>query len=143
MSHHHFFVTYRGIQNKLEKQIFSLDKGLYFLNLKYSGVIKRFLVDSGAEISIIFKNILNQSEVIEDNKIKINGISGYRESIGETNLKLETGTGDVFQHKFMVMDQFDENFSGVLGSNFMWKFKAILNFETQQISLKIGKKEQH
>lgn len=93
------------------------------------------LIDTGASISIIFKEVVNKNEKLNlDNKIKINGISGATTSQGSTDLCIGL-KGVSVKHKFFLMNSFDSEIHGVLGSDFFQKYNANINYENSTFSL--------
>ena len=115
--------------------------GLNFVQMYYRGRKRKFLVDTGATISVIFREWVHSNDEIRKSKtITIKGISGSTKSLGSACLKLQIVNLCVC-HEFNVMNAFETDVHGVLGSDFLQKYSAVINFEKYIISLNINATE--
>lgn len=107
-----------------------------YIELNYINKTIKFLVDTGAEISMIKEKIIND-EINYDKIIKIKGLGPeIFETIGQVNLNLYKDR-EIFFHDFHVIH--GKNLiecDGILGRDFLTKFKAIINYKTNSITLK-------
>lgn len=104
--------------------------GLNFVRVRFGMDELKLLVDSGATLSILFSSCISSKQILDNvNKVKIMGIAGSTYSLGSTNIELKVGQCNI-KHEFQVINDFDSNFQGVLGSDFFCKHAAILNYET-------------
>ncbi|KAG5870878.1 hypothetical protein JTB14_002558 [Gonioctena quinquepunctata] len=86
-------------------------------------------VDTGASVSIIFKQYVNKSEVIDrSEKDRITGISGSTTSEGKAYITLQANDTKLC-HPFLLMEAFDNDMHEVLGSDFFHKHNAIIDYE--------------
>lgn len=93
---------------------------VYINNLK-------FLVDTGASVSLL-KQQHCPREIQYQRTIKIRGISGNMMTLGTCELMLKIGSNRV-QHEFHVIpNNFETSFSGILGSDFLSKYKSIVDY---------------
>lgn len=119
-----------------ENKIFKVN-GLNTIQVQYGNNKLQFLIDTGASVSIMFSKILKQYGFINKQDIvKINGINGHTYSIGSTELNLKIQSHFI-NHKFLVMNHIDDNFQGILGTDFLIKYKASINYENFSMSLNI------
>lgn len=120
-----------------ETNTFTID-GMNTIRMKYGLHELNFLVDTGASVSIIFSKYLKPNQVVNSQQIvKINGINGYTHSIGTAIIDLQIQNYLVNQ-KFLVVSSSDTNFHGILGTDFLLKHKAIINYENFSLSLSIN-----
>lgn len=112
------------------KEVMTLSMtGLNFVRMRYGMNELKFLIDTGASISLIFASCLESNEYINNrDKIKIKGIAGTKETIGSCNLTLDLGK-ELLTHKFHTVHDFDLEFNGVLGSDFFEKYLVNINYE--------------
>ena len=100
-----------------EKVAFSAN-GLNFISVHHQNDELLFLIDSGASVSIIFEEYVDENVVIVDSNknTEIKGISGSIFSRGETRLQLRLKDVSI-NHEFLIMKSFDNTIHGVLGLN--------------------------
>lgn len=85
------------------------------------------MIDSGASVSIFNEQKINlNQEVVENNKCIIKGVtSGEIKSIGTTCTELIFENGATLVHEFqIVLKDFPFQVDGILGRDFLKKFKA-------------------
>lgn len=112
--------------------------GMNFVRVRYGATELRFLIDSGANISVIFSNYVNKSEIINTlNRAKINGISGYTYSLGSANIKFILNNKQI-THEFFIVENSNINVHGVLGSDFFLKHGAVIDYEKFAFSFWLG-----
>lgn len=108
---------------------------LNFVEVKYGKNELNFLIDTGASISCIFSEYLQKGEYIDTSgKINIKGIAGSTSSMGSANISLIISNKN-FPHHFSVLKSFDLSIHGILGSDFLNKYKAIIDYEKFLITL--------
>lgn len=90
---------------------------------------KTWLIDTGASLSVIRQEILDDRRIPFHNEtIRISGIGGHVYCDGFVYLKL-TYDNYEFEHKFYVLKNFTCRTDGILGQDFLSKFNCILDFE--------------
>lgn len=124
-----FFVTHQGNEGK----IFNIN-ALNYISIKYNASELLFLIDTGASISCIFDEFVDNSIIDVNKRIKIQGITGATMSLGETNLSF-TINNEKFLNNFIVVKKFDSYIHGVLGTDFLMRNKASINYEKFTITL--------
>jgi len=117
--------------------IFNINS-LNYIQVYYDNKILNFLIDTGASISAIFSKFINkQLQRIDFHKnINITGIAGSARSQGSADVTF-TINELTLVHNFCLIDSCDECVQGILGSDFLEKYKAIINYELSTISLSI------
>lgn len=96
-----------------------------------------WLLDTGASISALkYKHALEQNIYIHRENIIINGIGGKQQAIGYIYLHLTSGTF-TFEHKFYVFDTLPCKTHGILGQDFINKYRSVLNFDNNTLTLTI------
>lgn len=99
------------------------------VNLQCNNKNLLFLVDSGSSISIIFSKFLKSNiQINTSRQITINGIAGSTSSMGTVNLPLRIGNNKFF-HEFHVMKEFGCVMDGILGTDFLRKHNAVIDYE--------------
>lgn len=105
-----------------------------FVRVNYRGKELKFLLDTGATVSVIFQNSIAQDEVIDQTrKIKIHGIAGSTVSQGSVQLLLSFNNVEM-QQEFLLMREFECGMNGVIGADFFIKHDAIINYEKNEFS---------
>lgn len=128
-------------ETKTNKPVILNLGGLNFVRLQYNGNDIFFLVDTGASVSVIFQSYVDKNEIIDSStRIKINGISGSLVTRGSANISLQIRDINIC-HKFLVIDNFQSGIHGVIGSDFLQKHRAHVDFENFSLSLSIGNVE--
>lgn len=97
----------------------------------------KFLLDSGASISVIFLDYVDKQKINKNDRIKINGVSGSTTTFGSTELTFKVN-GCKISHTFFILDSFDYNVQGILGADFFDAYSAILNYETFSMSINLN-----
>ena len=121
MQTRHFFETHSNIFNL---------NGLNFINVNYYGKNIKLLLDTGASVSVFFKNNLHENQNINEAvKVKINGISGSINSHGSVNVLFRVDDIPV-NHTFLLIDNFSHYIDGVIGTDFFLNYYATINYET-------------
>lgn len=95
----------------------------------------KLLVDTGASISVIFTSCMSDSDYNNDKRkrIEIKGISGSTSSLGSADIFFLIGNSKI-QHEFFVLNDFSQNFNGILGSDFFTKYSSIIDYENFNFS---------
>lgn len=100
-----------------------------------------FLVDTQADVSILKINAMRQNFNIDtDNSIQLKGITdGYINSHGTQNIKLYFDNVQI-KHQFHVVDNdFPIPSHGILGKDFIQKFKCNLDYGDMNFTIKTEK----
>lgn len=84
------------------------------------------LLDTGANLSVPKKYCLEDDVIYIDHKARISGISGNILSVGNANVGVIIGTGNV-NHLFTILDHFETRVDGNLGSDFFIKYGACID----------------
>ena len=129
---------------------------IFSLNLSYSDYVilptnlnrqgSTFLVDTQADISIVkfsaISEIFNlQYNLNRKNIINIKGITNDTiQSLGSIEVKIFTGKYIVGCTLHVVPDEFNIPSDGILGKNFIKKYKCIINYDNLTLSLNIHDK---
>lgn len=101
----------------------------------------RFIVDTGASCSILDQHYLPKNiHIYHDNKIKIRGINGICTSVGyiKTYLQFRNIKFSIILH---VVPSLPPNITGLLGTDFLQRYQAKINFETNFLLLRNNKVE--
>lgn len=94
-----------------------------------------WLIDTGASLSAIKRDVaLSTRENISPKVTYIDGIGGKITSYGTIRLNLETDTQS-FNHKFHVLTNLPLKVDGIIGQDFLIKYKCVINFEKEIITL--------
>lgn len=100
---------------------------------------KIFLLDTGASISIIFRNELDNNDVeyvVNGNeRINVKGISGTTTSIGTTHVLFTLNDRYDICHKFHVIQNSNCEMHGVLGADFFYMYRCGIDYEKFTFSL--------
>lgn len=116
--------------------IYNVD-GLTFIRLHYKFQETLFLLDSGASVSVFFQNYLTKDEKVNPTeKIKINGIAGSIHTLGSANIVLKIQDVEIC-HKFLIVDKLQNGLHGIIGTDFLQKFQAKINFENFTLGLSV------
>jgi transposase InsO family protein len=113
-----------------------LIEGLKFINIRIrkNNKIFKFLVDTGASISVVKIQSLNEQFQIIPEKTSVKGIIGTFCTNGKVTLEWSAET--VFgSHQLHVVSNLPLDADGILGSDFFDAYNAIINYETKEISL--------
>ena len=104
--------------------------GLNYVKLIHGENELKFLLDSGASVSVIFPNskLVGCQFIDRNRKIAINGIAGSTISQGACDLKLKVNDIE-FNQEFLLIDKFASGIDGIIGSNFFTKHNAIIDYE--------------
>ncbi|KAJ3652373.1 hypothetical protein Zmor_018346 [Zophobas morio] len=126
---HRFFVN-QATNCKLDDAAVLNVDGLNYVKLIHGENELKFLLDSGASVSVIFPNSkLIECQFIDRNrKIAINGIAGSTISQGACEFKLKVNDIE-FNQEFLLIDKFASGIDGIIGSNFFTKHNAIIDYE--------------
>lgn len=96
------------------------------------------LIDSGAALCVLKYECLSQHLELQNklvvDRVVINGVSGFLESIGYINLDIVIDNV-VFTQKFHVFENLSCTADGILGDDFCRKYKAILDYKNGTLSL--------
>lgn len=95
------------------------------------------LVDTGAQVSFIKENMLGSEEVILNEKIKVRGVINAVSGLTLGTVETELIFNDIrFRHKFHIInDEFSVGHDGVLGSDFLDKYRGCIDYDTRILTL--------
>lgn len=97
-----------------------------------------FILDSGASCSIIAVQLVSSTLKINRNDtIKIRGVNGNTTARGSINVNLNYGDLS-FQQKLYVVNDLPPNVPALLGTDFLLKYEATLNFKRSTIIVTVG-----
>lgn len=103
---------------------------LFFGNIKF-----HWLIDRGASISAIkYKYILDFNIPIYRENITINGIGGKVQAIGYVLLNLSIHDQNI-SHRFYVFDTLPCKSHGILGQDFLGRYRSVIDFNNNTLSL--------
>lgn len=99
----------------------------------------RFLIDTGAEVTLIkITSLEGETLIYEDKRIKLKGIdkdASPTETIGCTYLTFNIGDKRVYQTLHVVPDNFPIKCNGVIGSDFLSKTDSIISYKENKIRI--------
>lgn len=96
-----------------------------------------WLIDTGASLSAVKRDVaLSSGKYIVPKVTYIDGIGGKITSHGIVHLDLTSKTNKNFNHKFHVFTDLPLNVDGIIGQDFLMKYKGIINFEKELITLR-------
>lgn len=126
--------------------IFNFNKNLtnYIkLNLNNSSKTLTFLVDTGADISLIKVNSISfNCEIDENSQLDISGITKTStKTLGTCALKILINNNTFLQNFHVVDDDFPIATDGIIGRDFLIKTLAKINYETFTLSIFISNAE--
>lgn len=106
------------------------------------GVFVRFLVDTGADISICKENFIGDKEIKQHNSCKITGIENNSiQTMGTSMLKLVLPE-DIISHEYQIVDtKFPIATDGILGRDFFTKYLAKIDYETYTLVIMVNETE--
>lgn len=94
-----------------------------------------WLIDTGASISAIQQKYVAKLNIpFYKGKCTVNGIGGSIEAIGYVVLQL-VANGETFHHKIYVFDSLPCLANGILGNDFLSKYKTVLDYNSGTLSL--------
>lgn len=92
-----------------------------------------WLVDTGATISAIkLRYIVEQGIQIHNKTTTINGIGGSVQAIGHVSVQL-VAYGQAFSHTFYVFESLPCKANGILGSDFLNKYRSIIDYNNNTL----------
>lgn len=98
-----------------------------------------FIIDSGASCCIIDSKFLPKDAQIQTNDIiSIKGINGLTECIGSIETVLHFGK-DSYPIKFNVVSNLPSNIAGLIGTDFLLKYEANIDFRELTLTLRYNK----
>lgn len=108
--------------------------GMNEVFVRVNDVKLRMLIDTGATLCAIKYERVPQDVQVTRGKLKIRGVGGNLVSEGHANLKLSIND-KLFEEKFHVFKNLTCNADGILGHNFLSKYKGLINFEENCLTL--------
>lgn len=125
------------VNNKSHATIFNYNS-LNYVRLQYENTELLLLLDTGASISAFSTKTLSKNQEINfRDKIKINGISGSTISRGSAYISLQVADINIY-HRFILVDELNNNLHGILGSDFFETYKASINYETRTFTIVVN-----
>lgn len=131
-------------QQKLVYQINTNCSNFIYIRLGFSSSECTLLVDSGAELSIFKNNKINQPLFINTNsKCSITGINNYSvQTLGSSETKIYLPDNSEIYHTFQLVDcSCPIPTDGILGRDFLIKFRCSINYDTWLLSGNFGSEE--
>lgn len=108
------------------------------LECKYNGQVHRFLIDTAAETSVMWCDINNNKNLLQK-KYRILGLgNNCVKTYGFTNVKFVINN-DSYRLPVHVVQHENFNYSGLLGIDFLHKYKAVIDIGKHELTLH-GKK---
>lgn len=95
----------------------------------------KFLLDTGASISIINNHIVKSSTARYNESTIIHGIGGKVESKCFSYIPLRSESGFVFYHKLRLFDNMPCAADGIIGLDFLRTYNANINVPTNRLTL--------
>lgn len=108
------------------------------LNFKIDNANFHLIVDSGASCCLLDKRHLtkNLNSHLDSSKIiEVRGVNGVTSTLGTVNTFAEYN-GFIYPITFHVMDKLLSNVIGLVGTNFLKKFGAKIDFKTSKMTLR-------
>lgn len=103
-------------------------KGLSCVYLKINGVSLKFLVDSGASISLIkFSKLPKFANIFQINRMTLYGVNGKNDNRGLVHLDVCVNEFKKEQ-RFCVIDEIKCDVNGILGGDFMRDIGGQIDF---------------
>lgn len=94
-----------------------------------------FLLDSGASLSAYkYRHVLEHNIPIHKDNVTVNGLGGKVQAIGYVYVPLILGD-ETISHKFFVFNNLPIKANGILGRDFLNKYKAQLDFDKNFVNL--------
>ena len=91
---------------------------------------RTFLIDTGADISLIKRNSLNNDIALDDNICKIMGINDKESySLGSFRANLDIDNNKFHQELYVINDDFPIQTDGIIGRDFLIKNKCKIDYE--------------
>lgn len=127
-----FFVT------KTQHQILVSNKNSFVNIPSNNSESCSYLVDTGASLSACkYKHVLNNGIPIHNENIFVNGLGGKVQAIGYVYLNLYLGSLRI-RHKFYVFKTLPIQCNGILGRDFLERFKAKIDLGNSKLTLHLN-----
>lgn len=92
------------------------------------------LVDTGASLCALKRERLPKNIQVTKDNLKIRGIAGTIFSDGHSYLEVDIN-GIVFEEKFHVFQNLSCTADGIIGQNFLQRYKGLIDFEQNRLTL--------
>ena len=115
------------------------------LNFKIDNTNFLLVVDSGASCCLLDKRHLtkNLNSYLDTSRIiEVSGVNGVTTTLGTIDTFTEYN-GYMYPITFHIMDELPSNVIGLIGTNFLKKFGAKINFENSKMTLRIPRFEEN
>lgn len=109
---------------------------LYLRNQKL-----KFLIDTGASISIITSKFIQNHFKTYYDKTMIKGIGGKVQASSCAYIPLQLQNGVEFRHKFYLFDTVPCRADGIIGIDFLRNYNANIDLPTNRLALQLNNKE--
>lgn len=110
-----------------------------FLELETNYGRMRFLLDSGASISVLKERCVNQT-LRMNRSLRIDGIGGSMYANKSVNIDLKV-EDLCLKHNFVVLNDFSSEFDGIIGSDFFTRYSAVIDFGKLIFSFNAGQRK--
>lgn len=124
-------ISFFGLNNL----IFACRGNSKFVNFYIKGRKIILLIDTGASISVIKEEQIPHSSEIFNDHLIVNGIGGKIAASGYVILDIYASSHDKFTDKFYTFKDLPFAVDGILGLDFMTKYKAKLDLEKNLLTL--------
>lgn len=108
--------------------------GLSYTRLQVGNQQLKFLIDSGASISLIKYNCVGDKHRIDGKQLRLCGVNGMIENRGCITIPLTIGKGVVNQ-RMCVIDEIECGVDGILGGDFFNFMGAMIDYSSQCIRI--------
>lgn len=123
-----------------KKLILSCNNNTKYVTLTLNNASCRLLLDTGASISVIKQAAVPRNVNIYGDNMLVHGIGGQISSIGHVYLTLYSQNGVPFQHKFQVFNNLPLKTDGIIGLDFLTKYKSNIDLCTDNLTLNLNEK---
>lgn len=94
-----------------------------------------WLLDTGASLSVIRSDLLSRSATIYRDETTIKGIGGQVKTTGYVYLNISPDNHNIMRHKFYVFDTLPCSADGILGLDFLDKYRSKINLDTNYLQM--------
>lgn len=117
-----------------KEHILAHNNSICSISLSWQNQPYTWLIDTGASISAIKSKHISGNIPVRAEDFSVSGIGGSIRAIGSVYLELTSGVHR-FGHRFYVFDSLPCKDDGIIGNDFLTKFRAILNLNKNTLTL--------
>lgn len=107
--------------------------------MKYKSQNLKLLIDTGASVSVLFSKHRFFNVKTETANVKLNGIAGTITATKSTKLIFYIAENSL-SHEFLLIEGSDNSVDGIIGTDFLEKYQAKIDYQNYEISLCIYEK---